>query len=127
MNLETIMKLIKDNTNCLGYVNSEKLSKIILDMDNIKDMKIYIIREPDCKVSNKEIITSMLIPIAKAKGCSYRENCDSLTVYARGIFPLRIVDRACTLFNSQLGETYKFKILTSYDIIAENRELQEIT
>lgn len=121
------MKLIKDNTNCLGYVNSEKLSKIILDMDNIKDMKISIIREPDCKVSNKEIITSMLIPIAKAKGCSYREGCDSLTVYARGAFPLRIVDRACTLFNSQLGETYKFKILTSYDIIAENKELQEIT
>ena len=42
MNLETIMKLIKDNTNCLGYVNSEKLSKIILDMDNVKDMKISI-------------------------------------------------------------------------------------
>lgn len=126
MNLETIMKLIKDNTNCLGYIKSDKLSKEILDMDNIQDMKISILREPECKVTNKEIITSMLIPIAKAKGCSYREGCDHLTVYSRGTFPLRIVDRACTLFNSQLGETYKFKILTSYDIIAENKTLQEI-
>lgn len=126
MKLEAIMKLIKDNTNCLGYINSSKLEKDIKDIEDIKEMKISIIKEPNCSIENKEIISSILIPLAKAKGCIFKEGFDTLAVYARGMFPLRIVDRACILINSQLGETYKFKIITNYDVISMEKELKEV-
>lgn len=126
MKLETVMKLIKDNTNCLGYCKSDKLYQSLKDSFECRELRISIVREPSCKVSNKEIFNSILIPVAKAKECLYRESLETLYVFSRSLFQLRTIDRACSLINHQMSETYKFSIVTNYDILAESTKEKEI-
>lgn len=126
MKLETVMKLIKINTNMFGYCNAKELSADIQDNLECKELRISIVRKPTCKVSNKEIFTNILIPLAKAKECLYKESLDTLYIFSRSLFRLRIIDRACTLLNSQMSETYNFTIMTNYDIISTEHEEMEI-
>lgn len=127
MKLETIIKLIKNDSNIFGYCNSTKLLESIKNNLQENELRISIIKEPDCKISTKEIFTTILIPIIKAKNCTYRENEITLSAFSRSIFNLRIIDRACSLINSQMSNTYKFTIITNYDILDETHKEQEIT
>lgn len=126
MKLETVLKLIKVNTNIFGYCNAKELSANIQDNLECKELRISIARKPDCKVSNKEIFNNILIPLAKAKECLYKESFDTLFIFSRSLFRLRIIDRACTLLNSQMSETYNFTILTNYDVLSAEHEQLEI-
>jgi superfamily II helicase len=126
MKLETVMKLIKTNTNVFGFCNAKELSADIQDNMECKELRISIVRNPSCKVSNKEIFNNILVPLAKAKECLYKESLDTLYVFSRSLFRLRIIDRACSLLNSQMSETYNFTIVTNYDIITAEQEEMEI-
>ena len=127
MKLETVVKLVKDNTNIFGLVNAKELIKQIQDNYECLEMRISIIREPDCKQDNKNIFDTILIPLVKAKECAYRISLDTLYVYSRSMFRLRILDRACCLINGQLSDKYKFKVETNYDVINEEHSKREIS
>lgn len=127
MKLETVMKLIKDNTNMFGYCNAKGLTACIKDNLECKELRISILREPECTITNKEIFNTMLIPLAKAKGCLHRESIDTLFIFSRSMFCLRIIDRACTLISSQMSEKYKFTIMTNYDVLAVENKEEEIS
>ena len=127
MKLETVIKLIKNNSNLLGYVHSNLLIKSIQEAYESLEMRISIIREPECKQSNKSIFENIIIPLAKAKECMFKLSLDTLYLYSRSLFKLRILDRACCLLNSQLSSKYKFTIVTNYDIISEEHSKQELS
>jgi len=126
MKLETVVKLIKDKTNLFGFVKAKDIINIIQDHYESLEMKISIVREPDCKQTNKSIFDNILIPLAKAKECMFRMSLDTLYVYSRSMFRLRILDRACCLINGQLANKYKFTIVTNYDIISEEHAKKEL-
>lgn len=127
MKLETVVKLIKDKTNFLGLVNAKELINSIQDNYESLEMRISIVREPDCKQSNKSIFDNIIIPLAKAKECMFRLSLDTLYVYSRSLFRLRILDRACCLINGQLADKYKFTVMTNYDIISEEYNKKELS
>ena len=127
MKLETVVKLVKDNTNIFGLVNAKELIKQIQDNYECLEMRISIIREPDCKQDNQSIFDTIIIPLVKAKECAFRMSLDTLYVYSRSMFRLRILDRACCLINGQLSDKYKFKIETNYDVINEEHSKRELS
>jgi hypothetical protein len=126
MKLETVMKLIKENTNLLGYVNAKSLEAGLKDKFECMELRISIVREPECQTSNQEIFNTILIPLIKAKECLFRESLETLYVYSRSLFRLRIIDRACCLLNAQMSDKYKFTIMTNYEIISEEHQKEEI-
>ena len=126
MKLETVMKLINENTNLLGYVNAKTLEAGLKDKFECMELRISIVREPECQISNQEIFNTILIPLIKAKECLFRESLETLYVYSRSIFRLRIIDRACCLLNGQMADKYKFTIMTNYEIISEDHQKEEI-
>lgn len=127
MKLETVVKLIKDKTNFFGLVNAKELINSIQDNYDCLEMRISIIREPECKQDNKSIFENILIPLAKAKECMFRMSLDTLYVYSRSLFRLRILDRACCLINGQLADKYKFTVMTNYDIVSEEYNKKELS
>lgn len=122
MKIETITKIIRDNTNCLGYCNSSKLIKTIQYSTNHIQMKITVIKTPSCTISTQDIMHNIIIPLIKNKECLYnythKEHNNVIYVYSTTLFNLRVVDRICSLLNSQLSELYNFQIITNYDIIS---------
>lgn len=126
MKLETVMKLIKENTNLFGYVNAKNLELGLKDKFECMELRISIVREPDCQINNQEIFNTILIPLIKAKECLFRESLETLYVYSRSLFRLRIIDRACCLLNGQMSDKYKFTIMTNYEIISEEHQKEEI-
>lgn len=126
MKLETVMKLIKENTNLFGYVNAKNLELGLKDKFECMELRISIVREPDCQISNQEIFNTILIPLIKAKECLFRESLETLYVYSRSLFRIRIIDRACCLLNGQMSDKYKFTIMTNYEIISEEHQKEEI-
>jgi hypothetical protein len=127
MKLETVVKLIKDKTNIFGFAKAKDIINTLKDNYESLEMRISIIREPDCKQSNKSIFENILIPLVKAKECMFRISLDTLYVYSRNMFRLRILDRACCLINGQLGDKYKFTVMTNYDIISEEHSKGELS
>ena len=127
MKLETIVKLIKDGTNLFGYVKAKDIINQIQDNYESIEMRISIIREPECKQTNASIFSNIIIPLVKAKECMFRISLDTLYVYSRNMFRLRILDRACCLINGQLSDKYKFKVETNYDVISEEHNKGELS
>ena len=127
MKLETVVKTIKDKTNIFGFVNANKIIKEIQDNYECMEMRISIIREPECKQSNKAIFDNILIPLVKAKECAFRLSIDTLYVYSRSMFRLRILDRACCLINGHMADKYKFTVMTNYDIISDEHSKGELS
>ena len=127
MKLETVVKLIKDKTNIFGFAKAKDIINTLQDNYESLEMRISIIREPDCKQSNKSIFENILIPLVKAKECMFRISLDTLYVYSRNMFRLRILDRACCLINGQLADKYKFTVMTNYDIISEEHSKGELS
>ena len=127
MKLETVIKTIKENTNLFGFVNAKNIIRMLEDNYESMEMRISIIREPECKQSNKAIFDNILIPLVKAKECAFRLSLDTLYVYSRSMFRLRILDRACCLINGQLADKYKFTVMTNYDIISDEHSKGELS
>lgn len=127
MKLETVVKLIKDKTNMLGYAKSEDIINSLRDNYKQIEMRISIVREPDCEQTNREIFDNIIIPLIKAKECLYRESLETLYVYSRNLIRLRILNRACCLINGQMSQKYKFTVMTNYDIIREEQGTGELS
>jgi len=127
MKLETVVKLIKDKTNMFGYAKTDELIRTLQDSYDQLEMRISIVREPSCKQTNKQIFDTIVIPLIKAKECLYRESLETLYVYSRNLFRLRILDRACCLINGHMADKYKFSIVTNYDIISEEHDKGELS
>ena len=127
MKLETVVKLIKDKTNILGYAKAEDIINSLRDNYKQIEMRISIVREPDCEQTNREIFDNIIIPLIKAKECLYRESLETLYVYSRNLIRLRILNRACCLINGQMSQKYKFTVMTNYDIIREEQGTGELS
>ena len=59
MKLETVVKLIKDKTNILGYAKAEDIINSLRDNYKQIEMRISIVREPECEQTNREIHISL--------------------------------------------------------------------
>ena len=127
MKLETVVKLIKDKTNMLGYAKAEDIINSLRDNYKQIEMRISIVREPECEQTNREIFDNIIIPLIKAKECLYRESLETLYVYSRNLIRLRILNRACCLINGQMSQKYKFTVMTNYDIIREEQGTGELS
>lgn len=127
MKLETVVKLIKDKTNILGYAKAEDIINSLRDNYKQIEMRISIVREPECEQTNREIFDNIIIPLIKAKECLYRESLETLYVYSRNLIRLRILNRACCLINGQMSQKYKFTVMTNYDIIREEQGTGELS
>lgn len=126
MKLETVMKLVKQHTNVLGYANSKTLMHDIQDCLECLELRISIIRDPQCTVSNQEIINNIILPIVTTKDCMCKESRGTVFVFSRSLIKLRVIDRACCLINSQLSSKYGFTIITNYDVLNEEHATQDI-
>lgn len=124
MHLESIIKLIKSNCNCLGYIKASKLISLIIQYinNNTYCMKCSIVREPNCKHKPQTIFKNILLPVIQAKNCNYKINHSTINIYSRSMFNLRIIDKACALLTHQLSDTYNFQFITNYDIISQEQE-----
>ena len=126
MQLETIMKLVKENKNCFGYVKADTILRGIQENLKCYELIISVMRTGISDINIKNILTKIIIPICKAKQVLTRINNDEVHVFTRKVTNLHILDQAFTRINKKLGEQEGFEILTNYDLIREEIRSKEI-
>lgn len=126
MKLETIIKILKENKNCLGYIKADKVIEEI--QRNIKCYELVItvsrIRHEDIDIDS--IINQIVLPICKAKQVLTKVSNGEVHVFTRKLTKLHILNQMFFKVNESLGKTDGFEILSNYDFIREEVRNKEI-
>lgn len=126
MQLETIIKLLKENKNCFGYVKADTILKSIQENLKCYELVVSVMRTSDKDIDIQNILNKIVIPICKAKQVLTRLNNDEVHVFTRKVTNLHIINNAFAKINNSLGEQEGFAILTNYDLIREDIRSKEI-
>lgn len=126
MQLETVIKLVNNNKNCLGYVKAEKLIKEIQENLQHYELVVSIRRITEKEIDIQGIINQIILPVCKAKQVQVRVNNNEVYVFTRKILKLHVLNNIFTCINKELGQKEGFEILSNYDLIRENIRSKEL-
>ena len=126
MQLETIIKILKENKNCLGYIKADKVIEEIQRNIKCYELIITVGRTRSDDIDIDSIVNQIVLPICKAKQVLTKVTNNEVHVFTRKLTKLHILNQMFYKVNETLGKTDGFEILSNYDLVREEVRNKEI-